>query len=140
MTGFYNAPFGAADNPGFAFDLHLPGQIIECNGIIEGPDHARWRFTGDRSFPDGYTMQARSIEIDFERQKKVLGHSAITEIEQAESYIELLDQDAPVLELIRKVHSTDGLKPLLNGQPRSAEQQRRLQQVKALLGLTSPRP
>ena len=62
MTGLYNAPFGlfANQNPIFAFDLHLPGQVVESSGIVEGPDHVRWRFTGDRSFPDGYVMQAQA--------------------------------------------------------------------------------
>ena len=58
MTGLYNAPFGPFDNPLFAFDLHLPGQVVESSGTIKGLDHVLWRFTGDRSFPDGYVMQA----------------------------------------------------------------------------------
>ena len=140
MTGLYNVPFREFDNPRFAFDLHLPGQIVECSGTIEAPDHVRWRFTGDRSFPDGYTMQARSIEIDLERQERVLGRTAITEIEQAESYIELVEVDRPLLDKVRKVHLSGGLKSLLDEQPRSAEDQARLKRLRAVLGLSDPVP
>jgi hypothetical protein len=95
MTGLYNAPFGPSDNPFFAFDLHLPGQVVESSGTIKGLDHVLWRFTGDRSFPDGYVMQARSFEIDLQGQKRILGRVAITDNEQAESYIEIRTRTAP---------------------------------------------
>jgi hypothetical protein len=66
MTGPYNSPIDRSASPCFAFDLHLPGQVVETNGTLEGPGRVRWRFTGDQSFPDGYVMQARSIEINFQ--------------------------------------------------------------------------
>jgi hypothetical protein len=142
MTGPFNAPFGlfANRNPLFAFDLHLPGQIVESSGTIEGPDHVRWRFTGDRSFPDGYVMQARSIEIDLQGQKRILGRVAITDIEQAESYSKLLDQDGRLLEAIRKVRASGDLRPLLDDRPGSAAEQERLKRLRQVLGLAAAVP
>ena len=140
MTGLYNAPFGSSENPYFAFDLHLPGQVVETSGTIKGPDHVLWRFTGERSFPDGYVMQARSIEIDLQGQKRILGRVAITDNEQAESYIELLDPDGRLRDAVRKVHASGDLKPLLDDQPGSAAEQERLKRLRQVLGLAASVP
>jgi hypothetical protein len=140
MTGPYIAPFGPSDNPCFAFDLHLPGQVVESSGTIEGLDHVFWRFTGDRSFPDGYVMQARSIEIDLQEQKRILGRVAITDNEQAGSYMEILDADGRLLEAIRKVHASGDLNPLLDDRPGSAADKQRLKRLRQVLGLAAPVP
>lgn len=72
MTGHYNATFGlfGNENPIFAFDLHLPGQLVETSGTIKGPDHVLWRFTGDQSYPDGYVMKARSSRSIFRGRRR----------------------------------------------------------------------
>ena len=133
MIGFYNAPFGASQTPRFAFDLRMPGEVVAASGTVDGPDHVRWRYSGDRSFPDGFVMQARSLEFDLEEQKRILGREAITGTEQAESYVELLQQDAHLLDVMRTVRAAGNLNPLLNEQPRTAEGQSRLQRLKAML-------
>jgi len=140
MTGPYNAPFDPSQNPLFAFDLHLPGQVVESTGTIQGPDHVLWRFTGDRSFPDGYVMQARSIEIDLQGQKRILGRVAITDNEQARSYIAILDSDGHLLEAVRKVHAAGDLKPLLDDRQGSAQEKERLKRLRQVLGLPAPVP
>ncbi len=142
MTGPFNAPFGlfANQTPLFAFDLHLPGQVVETSGTIAGPDHARWRFSGDQSFPDGYVMQARRIEIDLQGQRRILGRVAITDNEQARSYIEILDSDGHLLEAVRKMHASGGLKPLLDDRPGSSEEKERLKRLRQVLGLAAPVP
>jgi hypothetical protein len=86
MTGPFNPPFDWSRGPVFVFDLHLPGQVVESNGTFERPDHVRWRFTGDQSFPDGYVMRARSIEIILQRQRKKLGRAPMSDIKQAQAY------------------------------------------------------
>jgi hypothetical protein len=142
MTGLYNAPFGlfANQNPLFAFDLHLTGQVVESSGTIKGPDHVLWRFTGDRSFPDVYIMQARSIEIDFHAQNRILGRVAITDNEQAGLYIEILDSDGRLLEAMRTVHASGELKPLLDDRPGSSEEKQSLKRLRQVLGLAAPVP
>ena len=66
MTGLYNGPFRwfGMGPPRFAFELGLPGLIVETNGRLIGPGRAAWKFSGDESFPGGYVMTARSLEID----------------------------------------------------------------------------
>ena len=66
MTGLYNGPFlmFPPGPPQFAFELGLPGLIVETNGNLNGPGRASWKFSGDESFPSGYVMTARSVEID----------------------------------------------------------------------------
>lgn len=139
MMGLYNALLGSSQNPLFAFDLHLPGEVVSTSGTIEGPDHVRWRFTGDRSFPDGFVMQARSIEIKIQEQKRILGRVAIDDKEQAESYIELLDQDGRLLEAVRRVHASGDLKPLLDDPSGSAEERARWNRLRLVLGVATER-
>jgi len=142
MTGPYNAPIDFLGNksPQFAFDLHLPGQVVESTGTIQGADHVLWRFTGDRSFPDGYVMQARSIEVDLQGQKRILGRAAITDNEQARSYIEILDSDGRLLEAVGKLHASGDLKPLRDDRPGSSEEKERLKRLRQVLGLAAPVP
>ena len=98
MTGLYwLLPGSAASIPEFAFALRLPGEIVETNGMPHGRDQARWQFTGDRSFPDGYTMTARSLEIDEEGQRNVLGRVPIGDRASAEALLKILDREGPLL-------------------------------------------
>ncbi len=92
MTGPYNLPLSlfASGDPLFVFDLRLPGTIAETTGLIAGPDHARWRFKGDQSFPAGFVMDARSFEIDSDGQRKILGHVPINDPNQVPAYVEPL--------------------------------------------------
>ena len=73
-------------------------------------------------------------------KKRILGRVAITDIEQAESYIELLDPDGRLLDAIRKVHASGDLKPLLDDQPGSAAEQERLKRLRQVLGLAAAVP
>ena len=140
MTGPYNAPLLLQPSPRFVFDLCLPGQVVETSGTVERQNHVSWRFTGDQSFPDGYVMNARSLEIDVARQTKVLGRVAITDYEQARSYIEILASDAHLLEVALKLHASGDLKPLMDDQPPSSQEKERLKSLKHLLGLAAPSP
>jgi len=142
MTGLYNAWFGILGNrpPFFAFDLHLPGRVVESTGTLQGPDHVLWRFSGDHSFPDGYIMKARSIEIDLEGQKRILGHIAITDNEQASLYIAILASDGHLLEAIREVCASGGVEPLLDDRPGSSQEKERLKSLRHVLGLAAAVP
>ncbi len=84
-------------------------------------------------------MQARSIEIDLQGQKKILGRVAMTNNEQAESYIEIVNADDRLLEVIRKVHGSGDLKPLLDDRQGSAPEQGRRKRLLLILGVASER-
>jgi hypothetical protein len=141
MTGLYNAQFLLQPPPPcFAFDLHLPGQVVETSGTVERQNQVHWRFTGDQSYPDGYVMNARSLEIDVPGQTKILGRVAITDNEQARSYIAILDLDGHLLETVRKVHAAGDLQPLLDDRPGSAQEKERLKRLRQVLGLAAPVP
>ena len=83
------------------------------------------------------TSCKRSIEIDLQGQKRILGRVAITDNEQAESYIELLDPDGRLRDAVRKVHASGDLKPLLDDRPGSAAEQERLKRLRQVLGLAA---
>ena len=108
MTGFTTPPSERRRIPASRL-IYLPGQIVESSGTIEAPDHMRWKFTGVRSFPDGYTMQARSLESIF-AAGEILGRLRSPN-GQAESYIELLSEDG--LFFLRR----SSAKPLCNQRP-----------------------
>jgi hypothetical protein len=64
------------------------------------------KFTGERIFPDGYEMKARSLVIDRDGQKKTLGRVAIDDEEKALEFVELVGDDGPLLEAVRKLKQT----------------------------------
>jgi hypothetical protein len=134
MTGLYGSPLGPTANiPEFAFALRLPGAIVETNGDPEGRDKVRWRFTGDRSFPDGYAMTARSFEIDIQGQKAVLGHVAIGDRTAAEAFIKLVREDEDLLDAVRQAVRKGDPMPLREFRPRTDEGRDRLRRLHGLL-------
>ena len=122
--------------PEFAFALRLPGEIVETNGKTEGRDRARWQFTGDQSFPDGYTMTARSLEIDAEGQRKVLGRVAIADRAAAETLLKILDPEGPLLEAVRLARQKGDPAPLRDFRPSSDEERDRAARLRELLKLS----
>jgi hypothetical protein len=135
MTGPYNHPFAffGQRSPRFALDLRLPGELIETNGTIEGPDRTGWKFTADQSFPDGFAMKARSLEIDFDAQRKLLGRVAIADRFGAEAFRELLRENDFLLQVVRKVRETGDLKPLRELQPKAFQERRQAARLKEML-------
>lgn len=137
MTGLYGIPLGsAASNPEFAFALRLPGEIVETNGKTQGRDRVRWRFTGDRSFPDGYAMTARSLEIDEVGQRRVLGHVAINDRASAGALIEILMRDGRLLEAVRQARNEGRSAPLRDFQPGSDAERDQVARLGKLLELS----
>jgi len=134
MTGLYGYPLGlGAPSPEFAFALRLPGEVVEANGKPQGRDRVHWQFTGDRSFPDGFTMTARSVEIDAEVQKKVLGRVAIGDRAAAEALIRILGQEGPLLEAVRLARQKENPAPLRDFRPSSDEERDRFARLCELL-------
>jgi len=138
MTGLYNVPFlmfGPGATPQFAFELFLPGRIVETSGTLIGPGRAAWRFSGVETFPDGFVMTARSLEIDFVDQTRLLGRVSIDDLEKAEAYLAAIGRDGPLLKEVRRAHEAGDLKGLEEFVPKTAEEKRRLAQLCSMLGL-----
>jgi hypothetical protein len=129
MTGLYLVDLG----PHFEFVLHLPGELVETNGTGTRAGRTRWEFVGSEAFPDGYEMKARSLFIDVEAQKKILGHVAIDCETKAFEYIELAGEDGPVLEALRKLHQTGDRGGLRQVQTRSFQESLRARKLRKML-------
>src|SRR5262249_38314843 len=121
MTGLYNSPFTffRGVSPKFACSIQLPGLLVESNGAGEGPDKTRWHFSADQSFPDGYEMKARSVEIDSERQKRILGRVMILEADKVQDYLEIVRDDPDLMQTVHKVCETGDTAPLGKFQPKT---------------------
>jgi hypothetical protein len=135
MTGLYGYPFGLGVSPEFEFALRLPGEFVETNGKVDIFGQARWQFAGARSFPDGFTMRARSVEMDAEGQKWVFGRVVISDRAGAEAFLKVLGEDGPLLEAVRKVRQTGDPAPLRDFQPKTDERRDRAARLRELLKL-----
>lgn len=135
MTGLYNplAFLFQGGVPQYEFTLQLPGQLIETNGMIATSNRASWKFTSNELFPTGYQMKARSVVLDVDAQKKILGRVVIPDGLKALELMELVDGDSPLLEAVRKVRETADLSALRDFQTTSVEQYRRVKKLRELM-------
>jgi hypothetical protein len=136
LMGLYGFPlvlFFPPGNPRFDFALQLPGELVETNGAGLGNGRTRWSFTGEKIFPDGFEMKARSLVIDRDGQRKALGRVAIDDAETALEFVDLIGDDPVLLEAVRKVESTGARGALAEEKSRSSEQNQRLRRLRELL-------
>ena len=96
----------AGGPPQYEFAIQLPGEIIETNGKGTKAGLTRWKFTSDVLYPSGYAMTARSIVIDRDGQKKVLGRVAIDDETKAIEFMELSGTEGPLFDAVRKLRQT----------------------------------
>lgn len=136
MVGLYNHPLGMTGDPKFAFSLRLPGEVVASNGSIHGGSEVRWRFRGNRSFPDGFTMESRSLEIDREAQRKILGRVAIGDVDQALALVREVEPSAKLRALFIETREGGTLGPLMRARFDGEDDRERLSRVRRLLGLT----
>ena len=104
MVGLYAFPFSGA--PEYEFTVRLPGELVETNGTGNKGGRTRWKFDTGDLFPDGFEMKARSIVIDRDGQKKVLGRMVIDDETRAIEFMELAGGEGTLLEAVRKVRQT----------------------------------
>ena len=135
MMGLHNVPltFLFRGSPRYDFALRLPGELIESNGTVFKNGRTRWTFTADRIFPEGYEMKARSLDIDREGQKKVLGRVAIDDEEKALEFLELVGDDNTLMEAVRKLKETGDRGALAEEKGRSFAQNRRAERLREML-------
>ena len=136
MTGHYHGPLAflfEGGPPRFEFGLQLPGRLIETNGRLAAENRVSWRFTGNEMYPDGYTMRARSIVLDIDGQKKILGRAVITDRAKALAFIDLVGDEGPLLEAVQRVKKTGKVEPLDEVNPRSAGEEQRAARLREML-------
>ncbi len=95
VTGVYGPldfPFMTAW-PVYEFVLSLPGELVETNGTRMSQGKTRWKFPSFIIFPDGYEMNARSVAIDRETQRKTLGRVVIGDTEAALEFMTLVGRE-----------------------------------------------
>jgi hypothetical protein len=134
--GLYNHPLGisGAGNPKFAFTLTLPGKIVATNGAVEAADRTSWRFSGDESFPSGYVMEARSVEIDRDVERRILGRAPIADRDQAVAFTAELERSEKLAEILRTVRATGQRRWLDEYAPAGQEERDRLARLRQILG------
>ena len=119
--------------PEYEFAIFLPGELIETNGTRLKAGRTRWKFTGSELFPDGYEMKARSILIDRDGQKKILGRVVIDDETKAIEFIEAVGRSGPLLEAVRKLRQTADRNALSQVKTRTFEESMRASKLRKML-------
>ena len=135
MTGLY-VPLQflfSGGPPEYEFAIFLPGELIETNGTRLRAGQTRWKFTGAQMFPDGYEMKARSIVIDRDGQKKVLGRVVIDDETKAMEFMEAVGRNGPLLEAVRKLRQTADRNALSQVKTRTVEESMRASKLWKML-------
>lgn len=143
MTGLYNfPPIFQAPTPQFAFSVRLPGRIVEAesNGSIADSGQVRWNFDGGRIFPDGFTMKAVSIDFREEAQRKLLGKVVIADPDSARKYSQLIGDEGPLLDLVRRAGREGDAQILRDARGDDDLERARIAMLKQFLQLTPEQP
>ena len=119
--------------PEYEFAIQLPGELVETSGTGTKAGRTRWKFTGVGLFPGGYEMKARSILIDRDAQKKVLGRVAIDDETRAVEFIETVGREGPLLEAVRKLRQTGDRDTLFQMQTRTFDESLQVRKVRKML-------
>jgi hypothetical protein len=137
MTGLYHLPlaFMFRGGPRFAFSLHLPGELTEPNGTIDGRGATSWRFGDERLFPEGFEMKARSLDWRTEDQQKILGRVVLADRASAETFIEIVKDCPPLLDAVRAAVKTGEATPLRGFQPKTEGERVQTTKLREQLGL-----
>jgi hypothetical protein len=138
MTGPYFFPgILAPPGPRFAFDVHLPGQIVkaETNGQVDEAGDVSWRFDAIRLFPTAFTMTAVSVEIDEPAQQRLLSRVAIRDVPAALAVRDLLADDAELTDTLRRAFETGDPSPLDTTPGTDDAKKMKLSRLRTMLGM-----
>jgi hypothetical protein len=119
--------------PKYDFTVRLPGELVETNGTRIKAGQTRWKFSVGDLFPGGFEMRARSLFIDRDAQKKLLGRVVIDDETQAMEFMELTGADGSLVEAVRKVHSTGDRNVLTAFKARSYQEGVRARKLQDML-------
>jgi hypothetical protein len=132
MVGLYSFRF-LLSVPDYVFTILITREIVETNGTGNKAGRTRWKFTGVRSFPDGYEMKARSIEIDRDGQKQALGRLVIDDETEAMEFMEVIGGEGPLLEAVRKLRQTGDRNAFSQVKTRTFEEGLRVRKLRKIL-------
>lgn len=132
LYGGFQFPFAGGPLQ-YEFAISLPGELVESNGTGTRAGRARWRFTSDELFPSGFEMKARSIAIDREVQKKILGRVVIDDAAQAMAFMEVVGREGPLLAGVRQLRRTGDRKAFSQVQTRTYEESLRANKLRKML-------
>ena len=102
----------------YAYDLSVPGVIVETNGQRRGENGTRWEFLDKDAWPGGFVMSCRSLEPQAALQKKLLGGKAVASREAMEAFVALMKSSAGatgtggLLPVLRKCRDGGSMMPL----------------------------
>jgi hypothetical protein len=116
----------------FEFSLQLPGKLIETNGLLVEPSRSLWRFNADETFPAGYRMTARSIVMNPDVQRALVGRVVVNDVSQADRFIQLVGHDGPLLKAVQQAFASgklDALRELESDTPELKNRVKSLQQL-----------
>jgi hypothetical protein len=119
--------------PEYEFSIVLPGDLVESNGTVTKAGRTRWKFTAEVLFRGGYAMRARSIVIDRDAQKKLLGRVAINDELEALEFLEAVGREGPLLEGVREFRRTGDRNALHQVKTRSFEESVRARSIRKTL-------
>ncbi len=135
ITGLYSTLgfLFSGGPPEYEFTMVLPGELIESNATRTKAGRIHWKFGGGQLFPDGFGMDARSIFIDRDGQRKVLGRVVIDDETKAIEFMEIVGDEGPFLEAVRKLRQTGDRNALREVKTSSFDEALRARKLQDLL-------
>jgi hypothetical protein len=127
----------------YAFDLTIPGAIVETNGTLEGDSRVAWDFKLGDAFAFGYTMRCRTLEPNAAAARAVLGAARLTSREAMLRYVALVDGDEELIKVVRQSIQERQAAPLrayqatLAADPKQTDRTAKVAKLMTLLGLAT---
>ncbi|MFN0056305.1 MAG: hypothetical protein ACKV0T_29515 [Planctomycetales bacterium] len=127
------------------YTLSAPGRILSTNGELLSDRAVEWSFRDLDAFPLGYRMECRSLTVDKDRQKQLLGRQPLDTFPKQTQFARLVASDGDLQRALRACHEAEQLTPLWeyrkglwnSGTPESWQ---RLQRLWKLLELPEKTP
>ncbi|MBI3837708.1 MAG: hypothetical protein HY288_07215 [Planctomycetia bacterium] len=104
----------------FHYTLETPGPIVETNGALLSDHRVRWTFEATDAFPLGYAMECRSLTIQSELEKELLGRSVFENRETVLQFVNLVRSSDALRETLRDCAAAHGMAPLYKARDKSA--------------------
>jgi hypothetical protein len=99
ILGHYRRFLGYKHN--FHFNLAVPGEVVETNGILVSGNSVRWVFDGEFAWPLGYEMTCRSLDAQPQVQQNLLGGQPLADREAMLEFRELMRTTPRLVEVLR---------------------------------------
>lgn len=98
----------------FHYTLEVPGAITQSNGVLVSDRVVEWSFNAAQAFPSGYTMECRFLVPNVEQQQHLLNGTPLTTHESLARYVNLMERDKQLHQVVNECVSQRTMKPLLS--------------------------